>query len=54
MENIQTKTGKTPADFRSLANEKGFIKEGKIVVKHGEMLKWLKTEMGLGHVQANS
>ena len=53
MENIQTKTGKTPADFWSLANEKGFIKEGKIVVKHGEMLKWLKTEIGLGHVQAN-
>jgi len=53
MENIQTKTGKTPADFRSLANEKGFIKERKIVVKHGEMLKWLKTEIGLGHVRAN-
>ncbi len=53
MENIQKKTGKTPADFWNLANEKGFIKEGKIVVKHGEMLKWLKTDMELGHVQAN-
>jgi hypothetical protein len=53
MENIQTKTGKKPADFWNLANEKGFIKEGKIVVKHGEMLKWLKTDIGLGHVQAN-
>ena len=53
MGNIQTKTGKKPADFWNIANEKGFIKEGKIVVKHGEMLKWLKTDMGLGHVQAN-
>ena len=53
MVNIQKKTGKGPEDFWSLANEKGFVKEGKIVVKHGEMLTWLKTGMGLGHVQAN-
>jgi hypothetical protein len=53
MENIEKKSGKKPGDFMNLAKEKGFIKEGKIVVKHGEMLKWLKTEMGLGHVQAN-
>jgi hypothetical protein len=53
MENILNKTGKKPADFWNLANEEGFIKEGKIVVKHGEMLKWLKTDMELGHVQAN-
>ena len=53
MENIKTKTGKKPADFWKLANEKGFIKEQKIAVKHGEMLKWLKTDTGLGHVQAN-
>ncbi len=53
MENIKAKTGKKPADFWNLANEKGFIKGGNVVVKHGEMLKWLKTDMGLGHVQAN-
>ena len=53
MGNIQKKTDKEPEDFWNLANEKGFIKEGKVVVKHGEMLTWLKTEMGLGHVQAN-
>ncbi len=53
METIKTKTGKKPSDFWKLANEKGFIKEKKIVVKHGEMLKYLKTDMGLGHVQAN-
>ena len=53
MENIQEKTGKRPEDFWKVANEKGFIKEGKIVAKHGDMLAWLKTEIGLGHVQAN-
>ncbi len=53
MVNIQKKSGKKPEDFWNSAIERGFIKEGKIVVKHEEMLKWLKTEMGLGHVQAN-
>jgi len=53
MNNIQAKTGKTPDDFWRLANEKGFIKDGKIVAKHAEMLKWLKSEVGLGHVYAN-
>jgi hypothetical protein len=51
--NIQKKTGKKPEDFLNLAKEKSFIKEGKIAVKHGDMLTWLKSDMGLGHVQAN-
>ena len=53
MRNIQEKTGKKAEDFWNLANEKGFIKGDKIVVKHGDMLSWLKANMGLGHVQAN-
>lgn len=53
MNNIQAKTGKTPDDFWRLANEKGFIKDGKIVAKHANMLKWLKSDIGLGHVHAN-
>jgi hypothetical protein len=53
MGNIQDKTGKKPEDFWNLANEKGFIKEGRIVVKHCDLLSWLKTDLGLGHVQAN-
>ena len=53
MENIQKKTGKKPEDFLNLANEKGFINQGKIVAKHSDMLTWLKTDVGLGHVQAN-
>lgn len=53
MNNIQAKTGKTPDDFWRLANEKGFIKDGKIVAKNADMLKWLKSDIGLGHVHAN-
>ena len=53
MENIQKKTGKKPEDFWNLANERGFIKEGKVVIKHNDMLSWLKTDIELGHVQAN-
>ncbi len=53
MENIEKLAGKTPTNYWNLATERGFIREQKIVVKHCEMLKWLKTEMGLGHVQAN-
>ncbi|MGH7978773.1 MAG: DUF4287 domain-containing protein [Limisphaerales bacterium] len=49
--NIQAKTGKSPADFRKLAEQKGFtegcrIKEG---VRAGEIVKWLKKEFALGH-----
>jgi hypothetical protein len=53
MENVQAKTGKTPEDFWGLANKKGFIKQGKIIAKHSDLLKWLKSEIGLGHVHAN-
>lgn len=53
MQNIEAKTGKSAEDFWQLANEKGFIKEGKIVATHGQLLKWLKSEIGLGHVHAN-
>ncbi|HZW55341.1 MAG TPA: DUF4287 domain-containing protein [Nitrososphaerales archaeon] len=47
IDNIQAKTGKTPEDFRKVAKEKG-------LVKYGELLKWLKTECGLGHGHANA
>jgi hypothetical protein len=53
MTNIQAKTGKTPEDFWQIANEKGFIKQGKIVAKHSDLLRWLKSDIGLGHVHAN-
>jgi Domain of unknown function (DUF4287) len=30
--NIQAKTGKSPADFRTLAEKKGFTQNGKLAV----------------------
>ncbi|MFB3889012.1 MAG: DUF4287 domain-containing protein [Candidatus Bathyarchaeia archaeon] len=53
MQNIEAKTGKSAEDFWRIANEKGFIKEGKIVATHAQLLKWLKSDIGLGHVHAN-
>ena len=53
MENIKTKSGKNSEDLWKLANKKGFVKRGKIVAKHAELLRWLKSDVGLGHVHAN-
>ena len=52
--NIQIKTGKTPADFRALAEKKGFTKKGHLApgVKAGEIVKWLKEDFALGHGHA--
>jgi predicted transport protein len=49
LDNIQVKTGKTPEDFRVLAEQKGMLKEG---VKTGEIVAWLKNDYGLGHGHA--
>lgn len=49
IDNIQKKTGKTPDDFRRLAEKKGLLKTG---VKAGEIVAWLKEEHGLGHGHA--
>ena len=49
--NIQAKTGKSPADFRALAEKKGFTQNGKLAVgvKAGAIVKWLKNDFQLGH-----
>ncbi|QEC66624.1 DUF4287 domain-containing protein [Panacibacter ginsenosidivorans] len=54
LDNIQKKTGKTPADFKKLAEKKGFLKKGKLVesVKAGEIVQWLKDDFELGHGHA--
>ena len=53
-DNITAKTGKSLDDFWKLANAKGFIKSGKVVAKHSEMLAWLKaSDIGLGNVHAS-
>jgi len=53
LDNIQAKSGKSPEDFWKLANKKGFVKHGRVVASHAELLKWLKAGIGLGHVYAN-
>lgn len=48
LDNIETKTGKTPNEFMALAKEKGFGAE----TKAGEIVAWLKQDFELGHGHA--
>lgn len=48
LDNIETKTGKTPNEFNSLAKEKGFGPD----TKAGEIASWLKEDFALGHGHA--
>jgi hypothetical protein len=54
LDNIKTKTGHSPDDFRRLAAEKGYTQDGAIkpTVKATDILNWLKTEFSLGHGHA--
>jgi hypothetical protein len=54
LDNIQAKTGKSPADFRRLATDKGFAVGGKLKpgVKAGAVVAWLKADFALGHGHA--
>jgi hypothetical protein len=54
LDNIEAKTGKSPADFKKLAKEKGFVSAGKLRadVKAGEIVAWLKKDFELGHGHA--
>lgn len=54
IDNIQKKTGKTPDDFKKIAEKKGFLKDGKVIasVKATEITSWLKEEFELGHGHA--
>jgi hypothetical protein len=49
IDNIRKKTGKSPDDFRKLAEKKGLLKQG---VKAMEVVDWLRREHGLGHGHA--
>ncbi|MBI1782925.1 MAG: DUF4287 domain-containing protein [Sphingobacteriales bacterium] len=51
LDNIQKKTGKSPDDFKKLAEKKGFLEKGKLkpTVKAGEIVSWLKNDFELGH-----
>jgi hypothetical protein len=54
IDNIKTKTGKSPDDFKKLAAKKGFIQDGALspTVKAGEIIAWLKKDFELGHGHA--
>jgi hypothetical protein len=49
IDNIKAKTGKTPEEFKVLAEQKGLLKEG---VKTGQIVAWLKEDFGLGRGHA--
>ena len=49
IDNIKAKTGKSPEDFKKLAEKKGLLKPG---VKAGEIVDWLKKDFDLGHGHA--
>ena len=54
LKTIKAKTGKSPADFRQLAQEKGLTTEGilKSDVKAGEITQWLAADFSLGQGHA--
>ena len=54
IDNIKTKTGKSPEDFKKLAEKKGFLKKGELLptVKAGQIVAWLKEDFELGHGHA--
>ena len=49
LDNIKTKTGKTPEQFKKLAEKKGLLEPG---VKAGAIVAWLKEDFDLGHGHA--
>jgi len=52
LDNIQTKTGKSPEQFIQLAIKKGFLEKNgtlKKDTKAGMIISWLKEEYQLGH-----
>ncbi|BBK32593.1 uncharacterized protein DUF4287 [Stella humosa] len=50
LDNIEAKTGKSPAAFKAMAREKGFCDADGVRpgVKAGEILDWLKHDFDLG------
>ncbi|MDD8018089.1 MAG: DUF4287 domain-containing protein [Bacteroidota bacterium] len=49
LDNIKTKTGKTPEDFKKLAEKKSLLKPG---TKAGQIVAWLQKDFELGHGHA--
>jgi Domain of unknown function (DUF4287)/Domain of unknown function (DUF5655) len=49
LDTIKEKTGKTPEDFKALAEKKGLLTDG---VKAGPIVAWLQQDYGLGRGHA--
>jgi hypothetical protein len=49
LDNIEAKTGKTPADFHAAARKKGLLGPALTATR---LVNWLKTEYDLGHGHA--
>jgi hypothetical protein len=47
IDNIRAKTGRDPESYRTEASKLG-------LTQYGELLKWLKSDCGLGHGHANA
>ena len=54
LRNIEAKTGQSPADFRKLAKERGFSRNGSLAegVRAAAIVDWLKDDFKLGHGHA--
>ena len=54
LDNIQAKTGKSPADFKAMTTEKGFANEVGLTdgTKTAVIVDWLKQDFDLGHGHA--
>ena len=54
LNNIQAKTGQSPADFKRLAEKRGFLAGGVLThgTKAGDVVAWLKKDFDLGHGHA--
>jgi Domain of unknown function (DUF4287)/Domain of unknown function (DUF5655) len=47
LDNVKAKTGMTPEEFAKLASQRG-------LAKHGDIVKWLKSDFSLGHGHATA
>ena len=56
LDNVETKTGKSADELKSLAIDKGFANEGGLApgIKPGAIIDWLKSDFDLGHGHAMS
>jgi hypothetical protein len=54
LKTIKEKTGNGPAEFRTLAEQKGFTSNGELKpeVKAGDIVNWLKNDFALGQGHA--